>query len=141
MKMAKIHIDGKGLILGRAATFVAQRLLRGDEVVLFNASQMVVSGNRKSILAEEQHLRDTGSNVGKGPFYQRRPQAFVKRTVRGMLPKNARGEEALKRLRVFNTVPEGISANTTIEGASVSKLPNSKFVTVERITRAMGGSQ
>lgn len=141
MKMAKITIDGKGLILGRAATFVAQRLLRGDEVVLFNASQMVVSGNRQSILAHEQHLRDTGSNINKGPYYQRRPQAFVKRTVRGMLPKNNRGELALKRLRVFNTTIEGVSADTTIEGASVDKLPNSKFITVERITKAMGGSQ
>ena len=138
MKMAKVTIDGKGLILGRAGTFIAQRLLRGDEVVLLNASHMVVSGNRQSILLAEQKLRDTGSNL-KGPYYQRRPHAFVKRTVRGMLPKNARGEEALSRLRVYNTTKEGETPSTTIEGASVEKLPNSRFITIERITRAMGG--
>ena len=139
MKM-KITIDGKGLILGRTATFVAQRLLRGDEVVVLNASQMVVSGKRESVLREEQALRDTGSNL-KGPYYQRRPRSFVKRTVRGMLPKNARGEEALKRLRVFDSTVEGMTADTTVEGASVTKLPNARFVTVERITKAMGGRQ
>ena len=140
MKMAKITIDGKGMILGRTTTYIAQRLLRGDEVVLLNASQMVVSGKRESVLREEQDLRDTGSNL-KGPYYQRRPQAFVKRTVKGMLPKNKRGEEALKRLRVFNTTPEGMTADTTVEGASVTKLPNARFVTIERITKAMGGRQ
>jgi large subunit ribosomal protein L13 len=141
MKMAKMIIDGKGLILGRASTFIAQRLLRGDEVVLLNATDMVVSGNRLSILEEERALRDVGSNVGKGPFYQRRPRAFVKRTIRGMLPKNARGELALKRLRVHDTGVEGLVADTTIEGAAVGKLPNSKFSTVGSITRAMGGTR
>ena len=138
--MAKITIDGKGLILGRTTTFVAQRLLRGDEVVLLNASQMVVSGKRESILAEERKLRDTGSNL-KGPYYQRVPRSFVKRTVRGMLPKNARGEEALKRLRVFDATIKGMTADTTLEDASVTKLPNARFTTVERITKAMGGRQ
>jgi large subunit ribosomal protein L13 len=138
--MAKITIDGTGLILGRASTFIAQRLLRGDEVVLLNASKMVVTGKRQSILTEEQQLRDTGSNL-KGPYYQRRPRAYVKRTVRGMLPKNARGEEALKRLRVHNTTVEGVAADTKIDGASVDKLPNARFITIETITRAMGGTQ
>jgi large subunit ribosomal protein L13 len=140
MKMVKVTIDGKGLILGRTATAIAQRLLRGDEVVLLNASQMVVSGKRESIFAAEQKLRDTGSNL-KGPYYQRRPRAFVKRTVRGMLPKNARGEEALKRLRVFDTTVENVTADTTVDGASVTKLPNARFTTIERITKAMGGKR
>lgn len=138
--MAKLTIDGKGLILGRTGTFIAQRLLRGDEIVLLNASEMVITGKRQSILAEEMKIRDTGSNINKGPYYQRVPRMYVKRTVRGMLPRNTRGEEALSRLRVFNTTVEGMKADTTVEGASVEKLPNSKFITIARITKAMGGN-
>lgn len=138
--MAKLTIDGKGLILGRAGTFIAQRLLRGDEISLFNASDMVVTGKRSSVLAEERVRRDTGSNINRGPYYQRRPQAHVKRVVRGMLPTNARGEAALARLKVFTGAPEGLVADTTIEGATVDKLPNSRYVTIGRITKAMGGN-
>lgn len=138
--MAKIVIDGKGLILGRTGTFVAQRLLRGDEVVLLNANEVVITGKRQSVFAHEMAERDRGSNINKGPYYQRNPRSYVKRTVKGMLPRNKRGEEALSRLRVFNTTVEGMSPDTTIEGASVEKLPNSKFVTIARITKSMGGN-
>lgn len=140
IRMAKLTIDGKGLILGRAGTFIAQRLLRGDEVTLLNAAEMVVTGKRSSVLSEERARRDTGSNIGKGPFYQRRPQAYVRRVVRGMLPTNARGEAAIARLKVFSGVVAGAKADTTIDGASVDKLPNSRYVTVGRITKAMGGN-
>lgn len=139
--MMERTIDGKGLILGRMATYVAQRLLRGDTITIINASEIVVSGKRSSVFEEQRAKRDTGSNIRKGPFYPRRSRDYVKRTVKRMLPTNARGEEALSRLRVFDGTPKNVTADTTVEGAEVTKLPDNRFVTVGRITKAMGGTQ
>ena len=46
------------------------------------------------------------TNPKKGPFHHRAPSQIFYRSVRGMVPhKTARGEEALKRLKVFEGTP------------------------------------
>lgn len=98
-------VDATGLVLGRLASVTATHLLKGEDVRIVNAEKAVITGSRDSIYAEYGATRTRGSREG-GPFFPRRPDMIIKRTVRGMLPhKKARGRDALSRLRVYVGVP------------------------------------
>ena len=99
-------IDAKGLVLGRMASIVAKRLLNGERIHIVNAEEAVISGKRLSIIRESKEFLEVG-HFRRGPLHRRRPDAIVKKTVRGMLPrKKPRGQEALRRLRVHIGVPQ-----------------------------------
>ncbi|MHA1734722.1 MAG: 50S ribosomal protein L13 [Promethearchaeota archaeon] len=98
-------VDAKDTILGRLASNVAKNLLLGKKIVIVNAKDCWVSGKRDSTFnryLERQEIH-TASNPRRGPFWPHRPDNLLKRTIRGMLPKNKRGKEALKRLHVYIT--------------------------------------
>ncbi len=99
-------VDGEGLILGRMSSKVAKKLLNGEEVIIINAEKTVISGKKKSKIAEAHVFLEVGAPA-RGPFHYRRPDRIVLKTVRGMLPmKQPKGKRALANLRVFMGVPE-----------------------------------
>jgi large subunit ribosomal protein L13 len=105
-------VDASGLVLGRAASLIAQRLLRGESIVVVNAERSVVVGARPMVLAFYRANRARGSKR-TGPHYPRYPDRIFRRTVRGMLPhRKTRGRLAFERLRVYMGCPEGIRAAT-----------------------------
>jgi large subunit ribosomal protein L13 len=132
-------IDASNLILGRMATVVAKRLLQGESVIILNAERAVVSGKRLSKVKEEKRKLEIG-HPRKGPFFPRQPDRFVKRAIRGMLPrKKPKGMEAYKRLRVFIGVPQefkGKSAETVVE-AKAEKL-KCPYITVGELVKEIG---
>ena len=99
-------VDASGLLLGRAASVIAKRLLNGESIVVVNAEQSVVSGGRKMVLDHYTAARARGS-VRSGPHFPRNPDRIFRRTVRGMLPHlKTRGKVAFDRLEVFIGVPD-----------------------------------
>jgi len=132
-------VDASGLILGRMASIVAKRILSGESVVIVNAEKAVMSGRRLSRVKEARAFLDIG-HPRKGPFHPRRPDQIVHRTVRGMLPHRlAKGQEALRRLKVFLGVPSKLkdAPAQTIKEAHVSKL-KCPYVTVEELAKEIG---
>lgn len=137
-----IIIDATNIILGRLATIAAKQALLGEEITVINAEKAIVSGEKQAVLARyrEKYARGTPST---GPFIHRMPDRLVRRTIRGMLPyKTPRGEAAYKRIMCYAGVPEQFAGKETFAiDASRDKLPNNKFVTVQDISRNLGGSQ
>ena len=133
-------IDAKGLILGRMASIVAKRLLQGETIIVVNAEKSAISGKRLQIVQEAKTFLEVG-HPRKGPFHQRRPDRIVRRTIRGMLPRQKpKGLQAFKRLRVYLGVPlevEDKEIQTIIE-ASANKL-KSPYITVGELAREIGG--
>ena len=132
-------VDASGLILGRMASIVAKRILSGESVVIVNAEKAVMSGRRLSRVKEARAFLDIG-HPRKGPFHPRRPDQIVHRTVRGMLPHRlAKGQEALRRLKVFLGVPSKLkdAPAQTIKEAHVSKL-KCPYITVEELAKEIG---
>jgi large subunit ribosomal protein L13 len=133
-------INGEGLLLGRMASLVAKRALNGEIIAVVNAEKAVISGSRARVFANYDRKRSRGSREG-GPFFPRRPDHLVKRTIRGMLPyKNARGADAMKRIRIYVGVPVEL-AGTEMEvpdEAHMDRLNNPKFVTVGALSAALG---
>ncbi len=110
--------DADGLVLGRLASTVADLLLKstrgggGDRVVIINAEKAVVSGKSTSVFAT-YHDKYALNHARKGPYFPRMPDMILKRTVRGMLPYQAKssGRRALRNLRVEIGCPSHLSGD------------------------------
>lgn len=134
-------INGENLVLGRAASHVAKLALMGDEVALINCEKLMVTGNKSYIMAHQMFLADLKGKPNRGRFYHTLPPHFVQRVIRGMLPKNAHGIAALKRVRCYISTPNHLKAQAseTLDDANVSKVPHLKYMSIAEICRLMGG--
>ncbi len=98
-------VNAEGLIVGRMCSKVAKRLLNGEEVIILNAEKAVFSGKKKSKVLEAHIFLEVGAPE-RGPFHYRRPDRFLRKVVRGMLPfKQPKGKSAYKRLKCYMGVP------------------------------------
>ena len=141
MQIDKEHtiINADGLILGRMASIIAKRLLKGEKIAVVNAEKAIISGKKKSKVAKAKEFLGVG-HPGKGPFHQRRPDRILRRTVRGMLPyKQPKGKQAYKRLKVFIGIPEELKNREmeTIEEAQAKKL-TCPFFTLGELAKEIG---
>ena len=99
-------VDASDLVLGRAASYIAKRLLNGEWIVVVNAEKSVVTGGRHMVIDFYVANRARGSKR-TGPHYPRYPDRIFRRTVRGMLPHpKTRGKVAFEHLEVFMGVPD-----------------------------------
>lgn len=146
--MAKPHeikrrwyiIDAAGRPLGRVATEAA-RLLRGkhkpeftphldsgDHVIILNAGQAILTGNK---LNQKFYYRHSGypgglKKVDYATLMNKKPDQALYMAVRGMLPHNKLGRAMLKKLRVYkdnqhshqaqNPLPWGSGSAVQMEG-------------------------
>ena len=136
-------IDAKDAILGRLSTYVAKQALLGNEVHVVNCEEAVVTGKRLSILAKYVVRIDRKAPL-KGPFLYRRPDMFVRRTIRGMLPwKRSRGRETFKNVICHVGVPDKLKNEKAMvyEPADVSKIASTDYIKVKEICKALGGKQ
>jgi large subunit ribosomal protein L13 len=75
----------------------------------------------------------------RGPNYPKRPDRIFKRSVRGMVPyKQTRGREALERVRVYVGNPYDDAA--VLEGTSLDRLSNIKFVSLGDVSENLGAN-
>lgn len=140
MSMQKTVIDAEGLILGRMASIVAKRLLQGERIDIVNAEGAVVSGKRLNVINERKEFLNVGGRNKRGPIHYRRPNAIIRRTIRGMLPhRKARGRDAFRKLHVHIGVPEELEEiqAESIADAHLERL-RGRYVTVGEIARSIG---
>ena len=133
-------IDADGLLLGRMASIVAKRALGGEEIALINTEKAVISGARASVLQHYRVKRTRGSREG-GPFFPRRPDHIVKRTIRGMLPyKRQRGIDAFKAIKTYVGVPTDLKGQPAerLDEAHIDRLNTSRYVTVGALSTFLG---
>src|SRR5665648_837703 len=125
-------IDAEHMILGRLSSHVAKRLLAGETIDIINAEKTIISGNKVSTIGHYEHCRDRGSKEN-GPYYPKRPDMILKRTIRGMLPyKRLRGREAMARLKTHVRTPLELVAIKTEkpEECKGNRLGTSKYMPV-----------
>lgn len=108
-------VDAEGQTLGRMASKVAYMLRGkhkpnftphadcGDNVVIVNATKVVLSGNKKT---EREYVRHTGFPGGQRfstpqELLTKQPTKVVENAIRGMLPKNRLGRELFRNLYVY----------------------------------------
>jgi large subunit ribosomal protein L13 len=133
-------IDASNLILGRVGTYVAKKALLGEKIDIINCENIVVTGKRESIFQKYDRTLQRGI-PSKGPFVYRKPDRFVKRAIRGMLPyKRGMGKIAFKNIICHQGIPESLKDKKfeTINNAGIDKVPNLKYVKVKDICVHIG---
>jgi len=138
-----ILVDASDTILGRLGARVAKMLLEGKRVVIINAEKAIISGDPQYIIEKYRAKSEIHSrtNPRRGPFHYSRPDLFVKRTIRGMLPwKKSRGRLAYKRLRVYLGVPPEFRKLTPIkfEDIGIKEKFESKWISVGELLKQLG---
>jgi large subunit ribosomal protein L13 len=108
-------VDAAGKTLGRLATQIADTLRgkgkpqytphvdTGDFVVVVNAEQIAVTGNK---LDQKRYYRHSGYPGGLKTRtlreqLERRPEEVLRKAVRGMLPKNRLAAKQLTKLKIY----------------------------------------
>lgn len=109
-------IDASTMPLGKLAVVIADKLMgkskvtytahidNGDYVVVTNAKQLQVTGNK---MIDKKYYRHSGFPGGIKELkleevIEKNPALAIEHAVKGMLPKNKLAPERLKRLRVFD---------------------------------------
>lgn len=142
--MVQRVINADGIILGRLGSLVAKMLLLGDKVTIVNAEKAAISGRNRFIIEfYKKHSEiKTHTNPIKGPFFYRKPNLFVRRTIRGMLPwKYPRGKQAYKNLKVFIGIPTKLNIDKekmeTFSDFSVEHL-RGPYIEVSKLVKELG---
>ncbi len=108
-------VDAKNKTLGRLSTEIATRLRgkhkpiytphvdTGDYIVVINASEISVTGNK---MKDKMYYKHTGyignmKSSNLETMMKKSPETVLMKSVRGMLPKTKLGNAMIKKLRVF----------------------------------------
>ncbi len=138
-KPTRAIIDAEGQILGRMCSKISKKLLNGEEVVILNSEKAILSGKKKSKVAEAKEFLEVGAPK-RGPFHYRRPDMIVRKTVRGMLPfRQPKGKKAFANLRVYMGVPFEFKDQKTekFEESDAAKLKGPKL-TLADLAKELG---
>ena len=109
-------IDATTLPLGKLAVVIADKLMgkskvtytphidNGDYVVVINAKDLVVTGDK---MTKKKYYRHSGFPGGLTELkleevIEKNPALAIREAVKGMLPKNKLAADRLARLRVFD---------------------------------------
>lgn len=108
-------IDASTMPLGKLAVVIADKLMgkskvtytphidNGDYVVVINAKNLVVTGEK---MTQKKYYRHSGFPGGLKELrleevVEKNPALAISEAVKGMLPKNKLTAERMKRLRIF----------------------------------------
>ncbi len=108
-------IDAKGQTLGRLATQIATYLMGkhkpqyaphldcGDNIIVINAAEVAVTGNKLESKIYYHHTGHPGGikEVSLANQLVRKPERVIEHAVAGMLPKNRLHDDRMARLRLF----------------------------------------
>ncbi|NCN03779.1 MAG: 50S ribosomal protein L13 [Candidatus Pacebacteria bacterium] len=108
-------VDAKDQILGRLASEIAQKLIGknkptytphidgGDHVVVINASEIAVTGNKEETKMYYRHSGFPGGLKEKslGDLKKTYPTRIIEKAVFNMLPKNKLRSGRMTRLKVY----------------------------------------
>ena len=111
-----VLIDAEGLVLGRLATIVANRLRGkhkatftphvddGDNVVIINADKVVLTGKKYTDKVYYWHTGHPGGikeRTARQILEGRFPERVVEKAIERMIPRGPLGRRQMKNLRVY----------------------------------------
>ena len=122
-------IDASSMPLGKLAVVIADKLMgkskvtytphidNGDYVVVVNAKNLVVTGDK---MLQKKYYRHSGFPGGLKELrleevIEKDPSKAIEAAVKGMLPKNKLARERMKRLHVFDGAEHSYAAQNPKE--------------------------
>jgi large subunit ribosomal protein L13 len=111
-----VLIDAEGLVVGRLATVIANRLRGkhkptftphvddGDNVIVINAAKVVLTGRKREQKVYFHHTNHIGGikeRTARQLLEGRFPERVVEKAVERMIPRGPLGRRQMKNLRVY----------------------------------------
>ena len=101
--LGKVAVEAAVLLRGKHKPTFTPHVDCGDHVIIINCKDVVLTGKK---LQQKKWYRHTGyvghlKEVGYDTLMATRPEKAVELAVKGMLPDNTLGRNALLRLRLF----------------------------------------
>jgi large subunit ribosomal protein L13 len=136
-----VKIDVSNQVAGRICSFIAKRALMGDNIVVVNCKNAMITGDKNrvfKIYLDRDNVK-VFSNHAQGPFFPHRPDTFIRHMVWGMMPKGTRGRQAIQRVEFFiGEIPERMASKYKIVAQKEYKLAsadlkNSNMVSINDI--------
>lgn len=101
--LGKVAAEAATLLRGKHKPTFTPTADCGDHVIIINAAQVVLTGNK---LNQKMYYHHTGyignmKEVKYSTLMKTKPEFAVTKAVKGMIPDSVIGREALTRLRVY----------------------------------------
>ncbi len=108
-------VDASGKTLGRLATEIARRLRgkhkpeytphmdTGDYIVVINAKEVKVTGNKSTDKIYQHHTGFPGGlkSITFDKLIAKKPEMIIEKAVKGMLPRGPLGRDMYRKLKVY----------------------------------------
>lgn len=132
-------INAKGKVLGRLASKAASEARNGEKVAVVNSEHAVISGDEQKVKEDYQQKYERGRR-DRGPYYPKRADKIMKRTIRNMLPyKSSDGREQLKNVKTYLGVPERMEDDLEEPDVKSGKdLKNRNYVKLDDVSKFIG---
>ena len=100
--MGRVATEVAIILRGKHTPIYTPHVDTGDFVIVINAAQVVLSGNK----ASENIYRHSGwpgalKSITRGDELASKPEEAMRRVVRGMLPHNRLGDAQIEKLKVY----------------------------------------
>ena len=103
MPLGKLAVVIADKLMGKSKVTYTPHIDNGDYVIVINAKDVVVTGDK---MVQKKYYRHSGypggiKELSLKEVIEKDPSRAIVEAVKGMLPKNKLASERLKRLRVF----------------------------------------
>ncbi len=100
--LGKVAVEAANLLRGKNKPTFTPNADCGDHVIIINAEKVILTGKK---LEQKKYYHHTGyighlKEVKYGTLMKTKPEFVVTKAVKGMIPDNTLGRQALTRLRV-----------------------------------------
>ncbi len=101
--LGRVARDISVALLGKDKTSYTPHVLTGDFVIVLNASNIRVTGEKMEQKLYYRHSGYVGNlkTFKLADIMKKRPERVIELAVKGMLPKNHNGRQMLRRLKVY----------------------------------------
>ena len=132
-------VNAEGKILGRLASEIAQHARDDEEIRVVNSEGAVISGDEAEIKKEYETKYERGRR-DRGPYFPKRADKILKRTVRNMLPDGSDGRDTRSNVRTYLGVPDQMEDEVEeVEVKEGSELKHRNYVKLGEVSEFIGG--
>ena len=101
--LGRVATEAAKLLRGKHKPTFTPNLDTGDNVIIINCKDVVLTGNKLNEKVYRHHSGYIGGmkEVSAGVMLEKNPEKAMMLAVKGMLPHNSLGRQSLKKLRVY----------------------------------------
>lgn len=129
-------VNADNRILGRLASEVASMVKDGEEVRVVNSEDVVISGKKEKVFDDYKQKYDRGTRH-RGPYFPKRPDKILKKTIKGMLP----GDDFDSRVKTYLGEPDEFDDAEELEVKTGDELKNRNYVKLAEVSKHIGWTE